>query len=96
MDNTDKVLTLQELKDAEPNSIIRSGYFEYSFRWELPPEKHYYVAVRWKVHDWAIYSITVEIPIHIIAKIWDKIHDKSLVPQIVKCDEEALDFYRNN
>ena len=76
----DRMLTLQELDTAEPNSTLRSWVFTYFYNWPDEPIDCFYTAVRWKVHDWSLYA--------------SKIPDWEFMPEISKmdCANEKNDF----
>lgn len=91
------MLTLQQLKDMKPNTIFefKAGKnSERTFMW---------VAVRGGIHDWAIYTSMNSRPgidfwagdKQGLADHGQKVHDRKLVKELVSCDDEALEMYRD-
>jgi len=86
------MLTLQTLKELEP------GIFAFG---ELPEdiksiETGYtkFVAVRGRIHDWAIYKGPETWSWERIKTNGDKIFTKSYIKQLVPCTDEAFEMYR--
>lgn len=91
------MLTLQKLKDMEPHTIFehKAGKTDgRTFMW---------VAVRGGIHDWAIYTTLYSTPFvdfwvgekQGIADHGAKLHDRKLIKELVPCDDEALEMYRD-
>ena len=95
-----EILTLQRLKDMEPNTVFARGSYlgvgvTSEGKWVN------WVACRGGIHDWAIYSqkssspITTEQEWIYIQRQGDKVHSMSTVAELVTCTEEALAWYRH-
>lgn len=86
-----KTLTLQNLKKMEAGTIIASGVGLYK---ELHKEPVKWVAVRGRIHDWAIYHEHPNMEIEYVTAYGDKIRTESIIRQLVPCDNEAFKMYR--
>ncbi len=92
------MLTLQQLKDMEPDTIFATGETTddpagvnmtgsgQPLRW---------VATRGGIHDWAIYIHTSSWSEAQIKSMGDKVHNRESVKKLVPCDDEALGMYRD-
>jgi len=91
-------LTLEELKAMEPGIVFAHGVIENSpdglyMSNSNIGKKLIWVAKRGGIHDWAIYVHWEELGIaHVLAE-GDKV-SKYNVRKIVKCNDEALKWYR--
>ncbi len=91
------MLTLQKLKDMQPDTIIATGIAN-----DNPDELFMantnrqlrWVAVRGGIHDWTIYCHFADKDIEWIKKQGDKVCMKSHIKKLVPCDDEALHQYR--
>lgn len=97
------MLTLQQLKDMPSEHIFASWVTtddpDGINIWNTGSEIQW-VAVRWDgYHDWAVYmrghwnGLSLIPDIHSIARSGDKC-PKSYVRNILQCDDEALELYR--
>lgn len=91
------ILTLQMLKEMEPNKIFRTGTSNDS------PEGLFmantnrqlkWVAVRGGIYDWAIYCHFADKDIEWIKQYGDKVYNEDHIKKLVPCDEEAFEMYR--
>lgn len=92
------MLTLQDLKSMEPDTIFATGTINDSptginltnsgrtLRW---------VACRGGIHDWAIYAHTDNHDKYWIKARGDKVHNRESVKKLVPCDDNALRMYRD-
>jgi len=87
------MLTLAKLKDMIPNTIFKRGVIEDNPE-GISPNSFSWVAVRGGIHDWAIYSTRGDVHYDWIKRHGDKVYDKSLIKQLVPCDDEAFKMYR--
>lgn len=91
------MLTLQQLKDMEPDTIFATGETTddpnganmtgsgQALKW---------VATRGGIHDWAIYIHTADKSEEWIKRQGDKIHNRETIKKLVPCDDEAFAMYR--
>lgn len=92
------MLTLQQLKDMQPDSIFATGTINdgptginlantgKTLRW---------VACRGGIHDWAIYAQAEDWSEQRVKEMGDKVHNRDNVQKLVPCDDEALAMYRD-
>lgn len=92
------VLTLQQLKEMEPDTIFATGLTTddpdglnltnsgKTLRW---------VACRGGIWDWAIYAQDESWPEDEVKRLGDKVHNRETVKKLVPCDDEALEMYRD-
>lgn len=92
------MLTLQQLKDMEPDTIFATGETTddanganmtgsgQALKW---------IATRGGIHDWAIYIHKAENSDQWIKAHGDKVHNRETVKKLVPCDDEALAMYRD-
>ena len=85
------VLTAQKLIDMEPAYIFAQGQHSYN---ELTNKEIKWVAVRGRIHDWAIYYGLVDWSTERIKREGDKVFTKELIKKLVPCDVEAFKLYR--
>lgn len=91
-------LTLQKLKDMDPDTIFATGETTdgpdganmtgsgQALRW---------IATRGGIHDWAIYIHKASWSEDEIKRMGDKVHNRETVKKLVPCDDEALAMYRD-
>lgn len=91
------MLTLQELKDMEPDTIFATGTIVDSpdginlantgktLRW---------VACRGGIHDWAIYAQAESWSADEVKRLGDKVGSEANIKKLVPCDDEAFAMYR--
>ena len=92
------MLTLQQLKDMEPDTIFATGETTdgydavnmYGRGQELR-----WVATRGGIHDWAIYIAPKDWTEEMVKSNGDKVHNRESVKKLVPCDDEALGMYRD-
>lgn len=85
-------LTLEQLKDMKPDSIIAKGHtadIRLSFVLELK-----WVAVRGEIHDWAIYYAPSDWDYDLVQYTGDKVVNEDVIKELVPCTEEAFQMYR--
>lgn len=93
-----KILSLQQLKDMQPNTIFATGETSVEDYWDNSKEMQInWIAVRGGIHDWAIYYQLVE-------KNWsdseirnmgEKMHNEVSIKKCVSYDDEAFKMYRH-
>lgn len=82
------MITKQLLDWWTPHQVLDQGQVNWQ-RW---------VAVRGVINDWAVYKdndVTVWHDIQQVIDLWTKVHDKAFLLNIVKCDQDALELYRD-
>jgi hypothetical protein len=92
------MLTIQQLKDMEPDTIFATGTAKDepgSLNMARTGQELHWVAIRGGIHDWAIYVAPADWEDEHIASSGDKVHDRENIKKLVECDEEALGMYRN-
>ena len=92
------MLTLQQLKDMEPDTIFATGEttddalgvnmtgIGQPLRW---------VATRGGIWDWAIYIHKASWSEDEIKRVGDQVHNRETVKNLVPCDDAALGMYRD-
>lgn len=90
-------LTLQKLKDMEPDTIFATGVTTddpggvnmagtgQNLRW---------VACRGGIHDWAIYVQNENWSDQRVKEMGDKVTSEANIKKLVPCDDEAFAMYR--
>ena len=90
-------MTLQQLKDMEPDTIFATGtanddpqgLFMANTNRQLR-----WVAVRGGIYDWAIYCHFADKDVEWIKRQGDKVGMESHIKKLVPCDDEAFEMYR--
>lgn len=115
-----KILTIAQLKKMKPNTIFATGTGLIEHPWFNDAKKFLekdgrsvkvkWIAVRGRIHDWAIYhSMDANIchedyfdclchlaaPKKLISDYGAKLHNTEKVQEFVPCDKEALEMYRH-
>jgi hypothetical protein len=91
------ILTLQKLKDMQPNTIFASGTVsdnETGVNMSRSDKLLRWVAVRGGIWDWAIYIHWAESSEGYIRDHGDKVTFKGHIKKLVLCDDEAFKMYR--
>lgn len=91
----EKILTVEELDNSQP-WIIRQWTFNNSYDLPDDPIMFNFVAVRWIIHDWAIYISPDNMTFDQTMRYWNKVRDKETIIQLVPCTDEAFELYRIN
>jgi len=87
-----KELTIQQLRDMKPRTIINTGtgtypeVVNYEIRWVAISGLGYY--------DWTIYFLESNNSVEQIIKYGDKMYIKSMIKRLVPCTDEAFSIYR--
>lgn len=92
------MLTLQQLKDMEPNTIFATGETTDGYdavNMYGKGQELRWVATRGGIHDWAIYIAPKDWTEEMIKSNGDKVHNRTSVRKLVPCDDEALEMYRD-
>jgi hypothetical protein len=92
------MLTLQNLKEMEPDTIFESGTTldnSAGINMSNSGQRLTWVAVRGGIHDWAIYVGLANQSIEHIRSYGDKVHGKESIRKTVPCDDEAFAMYRD-
>ena len=92
------MLTLQKLKDMAADTIFATGVTVDGYdavNMYGNGDELRWVAVRGGIHDWAIYVGPSDWSEEDIKLSGDKVHNKISIKELVPCDEEALEMYRN-
>lgn len=89
-------MNIQELREAEPNSMLAvgTGYYPEIFDYPIA-----WVAVKGDTTDWSIYwkpLVHQELSPTFLdcAKSGDKIHNKRTIQRMVDPDNETMEVYR--
>ena len=85
------MLTIENLKEMEPDHIIATGV--------VLNERLYHKPVRWvakrgRVHDWAIYYDKEEKTELQVQNWGNKCFTESVIRELVPCDDSAMKMYR--
>jgi hypothetical protein len=102
-------LTLEQLKQMEPDTIFASGTTTIDHPWEHGKTAYVkWIAIRGGIYDWAIYhSFDSNLMMdesddkhryasnRMIANHGSKLHDMDKVRELVPCDKDALEMYRH-
>lgn len=94
-----KRLTIKELKEAKPKSIIRTGVSLYGKTYmEAMPNGHpvlfAWVVVRGDMPDWCIYFGSVKDSNERIASHGTKVYERKTIRGLVPCSDEVFRLYR--
>lgn len=92
------MLTLQQLKDMEPDTIFATGETTDSpdgANMTGSGQPLHWIATRGEIHDWAIYIQKADWSDDEIKRLGDKVHNRETVKKLVPCDAEALEMYRD-
>lgn len=92
------MLTLQQLKDMEPDTIFATGETTDGYdavNMYGKGQELRWVATRGGIHDWAIYIAPKDWTEEMIKSNGDKVHNRTSVQKLVPCDAEALEMYRD-
>lgn len=107
-------LTLDDLLSMPPHTIFKTGYaMIYPPQYEMVDSykiRVKYVAIRRRIHDWAIYhsfqpllnkgkwhnesDAHLEASDMAISKFGTKVHNAELIRELVPCTDEAFEMYR--
>ena len=92
------MLTVQQLKDMPEGTIFSVGeMFDKPGQLNMTNSGKLlrWVAVRGRIHDWAIYChFAEEHPAEWIRNYGDKVNSKEHIKMCVPCDDEAYEMYR--
>ena len=92
------MITLEELKEMEPNTIFADGLAVDSpigINMTNSGQNLRWIAIRGGIWDWAIYCHTADKSLEWIKKSGDKVHNENTVKKLVPCDKEAFEMYRH-
>jgi hypothetical protein len=92
------MLTLQQLKDMEPDTIFATGETTDGYdavNMYGKGQELRWVATRGGIHDWAIYVAPKDWTEEMVKSNGDKVHNRESVKKLVPCDDEALGMYRD-
>lgn len=92
------MLTLQQLKDMEPDTIFATGETTDGYdavNMYGKGQELRWVATRGGIHDWAIYIAPKDWPEALIKSNGDKVHNRESIKKLVPCDDAALEMYRD-
>jgi hypothetical protein len=92
------MLTLQQLKDMEPDTIFATGETTDGYdavNMYGKGQQLRWIATRGGIHDWAIYIAPSDWSEDEIKATGDKVHNRTSVRKLVPCDDEALGMYRD-
>ena len=85
------MMTLEELKKMEPHTVFATGVTEDPRIFREPVK---WIAKRGLIHDWAIYYDRPEKTLDEIQSWGSKLHSLNIIKDLVPCDEEMLNMYR--
>lgn len=92
------MLTLQQLKDMEPDTIFATGETTDNAdgaNMTGSGQLLHWIATRGGIHDWAIYIQKADWSDDEIKRLGDKVHNRETINKLVPCDDEALAMYRD-
>lgn len=92
------MLTLQQLKDMEPDTIFATGETTDGYdavNMYGKGQELRWVATRGGIHDWAIYIAPKNWSEEMVKSNGDKVHNRESVKKLVPCDDKALGMYRD-
>lgn len=92
------MLTLQQLKDMDPDTIFATGETTDGYdavNMYGKGQELRWVATRGGIHDWAIYVGPKAWKEDMVKSNGDKVHNRESVKKLVPCDDEALGMYRD-
>lgn len=92
------MLTLQQLKEMEPDTIFATGETTDGYdavNMYGKGQELRWVATRGGIHDWAIYIAPKDWDEAMVKSNGDKVHNRESVRKLVPCDDEALGMYRD-
>ncbi len=92
------MLTLQDLKDMEPDTIFASGMVsdnEKGVNMDNSGKLLRWVAVRGGIEDWAIYCGPEDWSEERVASNGNKVHNEKNIKRLILCDDEAFKMYRH-
>lgn len=94
-ENTEKVLTVADLKAMEPGKVFAHGEVENSPKGIYMSSnnvgrKLIWAAERGNVHDWTIYIHWADSGLAFVLSNGDKVGSKSNIEKLVPCDDEAF------
>lgn len=93
------MITIEDLKDMEPGSIIAKGFVEnspdgvYMTNTRIG-DKLLWIAKRGTIHDWAIYIHWEERGEQFVIDHGDKLRNGEYIRELVPCTDEAFKKYR--
>ena len=85
------MLTIENLKEMEPGTIIATGVTQNDYLYHLPVR---WVAKRGRIHDWAIYYDKEEKSQSEVENCGNKCFTEAVIKELVPCDEAAMRMYR--
>jgi hypothetical protein len=85
------MMTIEDLKEMEPGHIINTGVVLNSRLYHQPVR---WVAVRGRIHDWAIYYEKEEKSVEWVRNHGNKCFTESVIKELVPCDDTAMRMYR--
>lgn len=85
------MMTLKNLKDLPSHEVFASGITSDE---RLFTEPVRWIAKRGYIHDWAIYYGKQEKTEDEIMKWGSKLYSRSIIKDLVVCDEEMMEMYR--
>ena len=91
------MLTLQQLKDMQPDTIFATGTVSDNangINMTRSDKLLRWVAVRGGIWDWAIYIYWAERSEQHIKDYGDKVTGEANIKKLVSCDDEAFKMYR--
>lgn len=91
------MLTLQELKDMDPDTIFATGTTTddpAGINMTGSGRELRWVACRGGIWDWAIYIQDESWPADEVKRMGDKVGSEVNIKKLVPCDDEAFGMYR--
>lgn len=91
------ILTLEDLKAMEPNTIFATGCIEdkpLGLNMGNSGKMLRWVAVRGGIWDWTIYVLFADKSEYEIKSNGDKVYSKEHIRRLVPCDDESFAMYR--
>jgi hypothetical protein len=85
------MMTIKDLVEMEPGHLIKQGVVQNDYLYHKPVR---WVAVRGRIHDWAIYYDKEENSFEWIRNHGNKCFTETVIRELVPCDDAAMRMYR--
>ena len=85
------MLTVDALKKMAPETVFATGVTNDP---RLYKDEVRWVAIRGRIHDWAIYFHHSYWDVNYVRKSGDKVGGIAVIKDLVNCTDEALQLYR--
>lgn len=92
------MLTLQKLKDMDPDTVFATGFTKDGYdavNMYGKGQDLKWVATRGEADDWAIYVAPADWEDLRVKQMGDKVSNRESIKKLVPCDDQVLEMYRN-